>query len=191
MIKKILHRIIRVLCGKKNIYGKLGKHNRFCQGVLVYENATIGNYNYFSPYTIINNCSIGNYCSIGPGCKIGLGEHDMHAISTYPKVSNGNGPMELFKESNKTTIENDVWLGANVVIKQGVHIATGAVVGAGAVVTKDIPPYAIAVGVPAKVISYRFPEDTANQILNSDWFNKDFSQAITTVSELNNNIFNA
>lgn len=63
----VIRRTWRVVTGKKGIYGEMGKKNHFAQGVLIYEQATIGNYNYFAPYTIVNNASIGNYCSIGPG----------------------------------------------------------------------------------------------------------------------------
>lgn len=184
MIKKVVRRLFRILIGKRNIYGKVGKHNRFVHGAIVYENAQIGNYNYIGPYTVINNCRIGNYCSIGPGCMLGLGEHDLNAVSTYPKVNNGDGNMALFDFEHTTCLENDVWLGANAVVKQGVCIATGAVVGAGAVVTKDVPPYAIVVGAPAKVLRYRFPEEKIQKLLASQWFQEDLSNAKKSVKML-------
>lgn len=184
MIKKIARRLFRILIGKRNIYGKLGKHNHFAQGAIVYENAQIGNNNYIAPYAIINNCRIGNYCSIGPGCILGLGEHDLCAVSTYPKVNNGDGNMTLFDNDRVTHIENDVWLGANAVVKQGVCIATGAVVGAGAVVTKDVPPYAIVVGTPAKILRYRFSEEKIQKLLASKWFEEDLSEAKKSVKML-------
>lgn len=187
MIKKIACRLFRILIGKRNIYGKLGKHNRFAQGAIVYENAQIGNYNYIGPYTVINNCRIGNYCSIGPGCKLGLGEHDLHAISTYPSMNNGDGNMNLFDHEHATRIENDVWLGANAVVKQGVCIATGAVVGAGAVVTKDVPPYAIVVGAPARILRYRFPEEKIQKLIASQWFREDLQKAKESVKKLAEN----
>ena len=170
LIKRILFRIVRCLVGKKGIYGKIGKANHFSKGVIVYEKAEIGTNNYFSPYTLVNNAHIGNYCSIGPNCMIGLGEHDLCAISTYPRMANGNGGMKLFDEKSPTVICNDVWLGAGVVVKQGVKISNGAVIGANSVVTHDIPPYAIAVGVPARVIRYRFDEDVINALDSSRWY---------------------
>lgn len=183
MLKRIIFRVLRTVLGKHNIYGKIGKKNHFAKGILIYENAVLGNYNYLSPYTLINNCRIGNYCSVGPGCKLGLGEHDLNAISTFPKLNNGHGKMELFNMDAPAVIGHDVWLGANVVVKQGVHISTGAVIGAGAVVTKDVPPYAIAVGVPAKIMKYRFDEEKIQRILSSRWFEKNLKEAKEIINQ--------
>ena len=180
----ILFRLGRILTGKKGIYGKLGAGNHFSQGVLVYENATIGNHNYFAPYCLVNNAQIGNYCSIGPGCRLGLGEHDTTAISTLPAINNGSGNMELFHKENPTQIGCDVWLGANAVVRQGISVGHGAVIGAGAIVTHDVPPYAIAVGVPARVIGYRFNETQIEELLRSKWFLKDLQQAKKLVANL-------
>jgi acetyltransferase-like isoleucine patch superfamily enzyme len=74
-------------------------------------------------------------------------------------------------ESKQTIIGNDVFIGANVTVLDGVRIADGAVVGAGAVVVDDIPPYAVAVGVPAKVVKYRFDEATIKALLEKQWWN--------------------
>lgn len=183
-----LFRLGRIFTGKNGIYGKLGKGNHFAQGVLVYENAVIGSHNYFAPYSLVNNAVIGNYCSIGPGCRLGLGEHDIEAISTLPAIGNGAGDMELFDEAHPTVIGCDVWLGANVVVKQGVTIGHGAVIGAGAVVTRDVPPYGIAVGVPAKLKGYRFPEEQRENLLCSQWFLKDKHQAKDAVVALHETI---
>lgn len=190
MFKIIAFRLGRICIGKKGIYGKLGKKNHFAQGALVYENARIGSCNYFAPYTLVNNAVIGNYCSIGPGCKLGLGEHNTDAVSTCTKIANGNGSMELYNPEKPAIIQNDVWLGANVVVKQGVTIGNGAVIGANAVVTRDIPAYAVAVGIPARVRRYRFPNETIKALLESEWFAEEIPQAKATVSELYSNFFN-
>ena len=68
-------------------------------------------------------------------------------------------------------IGNDVWIGANAMILGGITIGDGAIIGAGAVVTKDIPPYAIVGGIPARIIRYRFPNDVINALLSSQWWN--------------------
>ena len=73
----------------------------------------------------------------------------------------------------KTIIGNDVWLGANVVVLQGVKIGNGAIIGANSVVTKDVPDYAIAVGIPSKVAKFRFSNEVITQINESNWFNQD------------------
>ncbi|MFC2097905.1 CatB-related O-acetyltransferase, partial [Bacteroidota bacterium] len=80
---------------------------------------------------------------------------------------------QYFEEYEKILIENDVWLGANVIIVDGVKIGNGAMIGAGAVVTKDVPPYAIMGGVPAKIIKYRFEKDKIDFLQKSEWWNKD------------------
>lgn len=183
-ILMLLKRLGRIVSGKRGIYGVLGKENHFAQGVLIYENAVVGSYNYFAPYAMANNAKIGNYCSIGPGCKIGLGEHDMTAISTMPAINNGEGNMELFNKEKPAAIGSDVWLGANVVVKQGVTIGNGAVIGANAVVTHDVPPYCVAVGIPAKVVRRRFSEEKCRALMDSEWFYKDKAQARDMVAVL-------
>lgn len=182
--KRILLRICRIMTGNKGVYCKKGKNNHVASGTVLYEPCTIGNYNYFAPYTLAYNAVIENYCSIGPGCRIGLADHDVHAVSTRKIINNGSEEMELFDYDHPTVIGSDVWLGANVVVKQGVKIGTGAVVGANAVVTHDIPPYAIAVGVPAKVSSFRFDEKQIEKFLNSNWYNFELDEAKELVKNL-------
>lgn len=102
---------------------------------------------------------IGNYCSIGPECVfLTGGEHRYDGLSTYPfRVMQGLTENESVTRG-PIVLEDDVWLGFRTTVMSGVTIGRGAVVAAGAVVTKDVPPYAIVGGVPAKVIKYRFPE---------------------------------
>ena len=103
---------------------------------------------------------IGNYCSIGPDCVFMTGgEHRYDGLSTYPfRVKLGLCENESITRG-PIVLEDDVWLGLRVTVMSGVTIGRGAVVAAGAVVTKDVPPYAIVGGVPAKVIKYRFPPE--------------------------------
>lgn len=170
-IKKIPHRLLRVVIGKKGIYCKYGKGNYFGKGLFLHEMTSIENYNYIGSGTMASNAKIGSYCSIAPNVKLGQMEHDINCVSTSTHISGpSHGITDFDGDSQATVIENDVWLAANVVVKQGCTVHTGAVVGAGAVVTKDIPPYAIAVGVPAKVIRYRFNPDMINVLLKSAWW---------------------
>ena len=138
----------------------------------------LGDYSYIAKNSTVNNCKIGKFCSIGPNFCCGLGIHPTNGLSTAPMFystakQNGISLCEdnKIEESKRTTIGNDVFIGANVTILDGVTIADGAVIGAGAVVTKDIPPYAVAVGVPAKVVKYRFDEDTIKNLLEQQWWN--------------------
>lgn len=88
----------------------------------------------------------------------------------------------------QTKIENDVWIGGNAIILQGVSIGNGAVIGAGAVVNKDIPDYAIAVGVPAKIVKYRFNEEKIHRLIESEWWLNDFEKATQIVKELERSV---
>lgn len=141
-------------------------------------NVQLGDYTYISKNSSISNCSIGKVCSIGPNFCCGLGVHPTNGISTAPmfySTAKQNGTTlckkNKIEESLHTTIGNDVFIGANVTVLDGVKIADGAVIGAGAVVVNDIPPYAVAVGVPAKVVKYRFDEATIKALLEKQWWN--------------------
>ena len=136
---------------------------------------------------MIQNVSIGRYCSIAPHVDIGHGEHPHRwgATSTcfytpgFAGFSNFLGAKAKTHEWNcdrHSEIGNDVWIGEHAVIKAGVKIGDGAVVAAGAVVTKDVPPYAIVGGVPAKVVKYRFDEDCVAKLRASGWWRFSLSQ---------------
>ena len=141
----------------------------------------LGDYSYISKNSTISNCEIGKFCSIGPNFCCGLGVHPTSGISTAPmfySIAERNGitlcKKNKIEESLHTVIGNDVFIGANVTVMDGVIIGDGAVIGAGAVVTKSVPPYAISVGVPARVIKYRFDEDTVSKLLEKKWWEGDY-----------------
>lgn len=155
----------------------LGKSTKIYSPFSV-NNVVLGDYSYIARNSNISNTAIGKFCSIGPNFCCGLGLHPTNGISTSPMFySTGcqNGTTmcneNKCKEMLHTTIGNDVFIGANVTVLDGVNIADGAVIGAGAVVVDDIPPYAIAVGVPAKVIKYRFSEEKVKKLLKRQWWN--------------------
>ena len=89
----------------------------------------------------------------------------MNRISTYPF----GGDAENSVSKGDIIIDDDVWIGHHVTILTGVHVGQGVVIAAGAVVTKDVPPYAIVGGVPAKIIKYRFPDDMIKKLLMIDY----------------------
>lgn len=159
----------------------LGDHTRVYPPFFL-KSVFLGEYSYIAKNSSISNCEIGKFCSIGPNFCCGLGIHPVHGISTSPmfySTAKQNG-VSLCKEnkmaeSAHTVIGNDVFIGANVTILDGVHIGDGVVIGAGAVVTKDIPSYAIAVGVPATVIKYRFDSETISSLLERKWWNENNS----------------
>ncbi len=111
---------------------------------------------------------IGRYCSIANDVIIGPSEHPITNFSTHPisyDVENYPG------KETKTIIGNDVWLGTRCIIKKGVTIGDGAVVASGAIVTKNVPPYAVVAGVPTKIIKYRFEPETIDELLKLQWWN--------------------
>jgi len=130
----------------------------------------------------IYNCSIGKFCSIGANVKIGLGRHPSTGfVSTSPVFYSKKGQLpiifdieeEKFPEYLRINIGNDVWVGYNVTILDGVSIGDGAIIAAGSVVTKDVLPYSIVGGVPAKLIKYRFSEEIILALINLKWWEKD------------------
>jgi acetyltransferase-like isoleucine patch superfamily enzyme len=136
----------------------------------------LGAYSYVSQSSIVNKTIVGKFCSIGHGTYVGLWEHNM-SVSThsfYLYETSGDfvkGYKSFDKCAINTSVGNDVWLGANCVILKGCIIGDGAIVGAGSVVTRDVPPYGIAVGNPAKVVKYRFPPEEVAFLLKLQWWN--------------------
>lgn len=175
-------KIIQCIKYRRYILGRIGRDNKFRPGVFITSAADIGNNNFFGDRTMVGNAKIGNYCSFGPDVKIAQSQHSIDYVTTYQSISEKNVGFSLM--SQKAIIDNDVWIGANAVIMQGVHISTGAVIGANAVVTKDVPPYAIVVGIPAKIIRYRFPEETIDTLLSSKWWDNPFPKVCDAVREL-------
>ena len=156
----------------------LGKNSKVVAPYFLHD-VHLGDFSYIAKNANVSNCVIGKFCSIGPNFCSGMGTHPTNGISTAPMFystakQNGITLCEQSKvnESFQTIIGNDVFIGANVTVLDGVTIGNGAVIGAGAVVTKDIPSYAIAVGVPAVVVKYRFDAQTINKLNASCWWSQ-------------------
>ena len=133
---------------------RMGRMNFIERGVFL-SKSQIGSYNYIGHYTIIDKAIIGNYCSIASGVMVGGAEHPYSWWSTSFRLCEGT-------VKPTTTIEDDVWIGAKASIRAGVRIGRGAVIGSHSLILKDVPPYAIVVGSPGKLLKYRFgPERIA------------------------------
>lgn len=195
MLKKLLFKIIK---GKNNKKGQNVRinplayvnnsnfsGNNYVDRLCRIRNTSFGNYSYIGYNSDLNNVQIGNYCSISSDVKIGLGNHPIDFFSTSPIFYSNKNPFNLKINKVKyddrpdlTIIENDVWIGANVIIIDGIIIGNGAIIAAGSVVTKNVGEYAIVGGVPAKVIKKRFDELTTQKLRESKWWEKDAKELI-------------
>ena len=163
----------------------LSKNVHFEKGVTVETGShvqadKIGKYTYINKYCLIEkNTTIGRFCSVAYNVKIGLGSHPVDWVSTHqfaydPKYKFVNESRQFEnKESTKTVIGNDVWIGANAIILAGVNVGDGAIIGANSLVTEDVEPYAVVHGTPAKFSRYRFEKPTIEDLLNIKWWNWD------------------
>jgi acetyltransferase-like isoleucine patch superfamily enzyme len=150
----------------------LSYHSRVAEYASL-SNTSIGQYSSIGRYAKIVHTNIGKYCAISWDTTINaISHHYNHlTINAFPYVPYvGNFVKERKQSYQQVTIKNDVWIGANSVIMPGITIGNGAIIGAGAVVTKNVPDYAIVAGVPAKIIKYRFEEDIVKRLLELQWW---------------------
>jgi acetyltransferase-like isoleucine patch superfamily enzyme len=139
---------------------------------------TIGRHTYgVTEFTVFNATPdhpvvIGSFCSVADGVQIhGESNHANDRASTYPFRVRLQGLAEPAQGKGKVTIGNDVWIGSRAIILSNLEIGDGAVIGAGAIVTKDVPPYAIVAGNPARLIRYRFDPETIAALAAICWWN--------------------
>jgi virginiamycin A acetyltransferase len=139
--------------------------------------AELGKHSYTGINTVIMHAKIGAFCSVSWNVSIGGANHDYTRVTQHSFLYNShdklrplNEPVAYDRFSDPVVIGNDVWIASGAVITRGVTIGDGAVIAANAVVTKDVPPYAIVGGVPAKVLKYRFSRDIIDLLLILKWW---------------------
>ncbi|HEX8514845.1 MAG TPA: CatB-related O-acetyltransferase [Bacteroidia bacterium] len=170
-----LEYMVEVSNCKFNNYNTLYKYSRI-------RNTELGDFSYVARNSQIYNTTVGKFTCIGPNVNTGMGAHpSSEFVSSHPLFYSTLGQSSglviveknLFDEFPVTMIGNDVWIGNNVTIKYGVKIGDGAIIGSGAVVTKDVEPYSIVGGVPARIIKYRFRPEEIEFLERFRWWDKD------------------
>lgn len=141
--------------------------------------SSFGDYSYCAGDVSIIYSEVGKFCSFASHVRLNPGNHPMDRVTqhhmTYRRAQYGFGEVDDedffdWRRAAKVTVGHDVWLGHGALLMPGVTVGTGAVVGAGAVVTRDIEPYTIAVGVPAKPLRKRFPSEVVEKLMQICWW---------------------
>jgi len=173
-----------------NAASKIAQHCRILENTFIL-NCDIKTCSYVGKNSVLQNASIGSFCSIANDVVIGLGAHPTSHFSTSPIFYRTKNPLKVklidedvgFVEYQKIDIGNDVWIGARAMIMDGVKIGDGAIIAAGAVVTKNVPAYAIVGGIPAKIIRYRLDSKKIDQLLKLKWWTWPLSDITNRMAE--------
>lgn len=171
-----------------SIKSLVGSNINIAERTYIDGNCRIGSYTYIGKNCNLTKVDIGRYCSIANNVSIGQGEHQLNDVSTSSFFYQ-NSYETLTREA--CTIGNDVWIGSDAVILRGVYIGHGAVVGANAVVTRDVEPFSIVVGSPAKHVRYRLNDQMRSKILISKWWDHDFETAKKEIGRLSDDAKNS
>ncbi len=155
----------------------------------------VGAFSYFNYGCEVSSSTIGRFCSIGQRSLINPGEHSPEFLSTHPFATDPSGiscgmhassvyraiagarlhNISLSRSAGRVSIGNDVWIGAQVIVLAGVEVGHGAILAAGAVVTRNVAPYSIVGGVPARVLKMRFDDHTIDRLLQLAWWDYDLT----------------
>lgn len=184
----------------KNITYPLENYKKLCflKNIITNPNIIVGDYTYYDDFEDIKNFEnnvkylfdfigdkliIGKFCMIASGVTFIMngGNHLTDSISAYPFAIFGNGwehamDGKSYPNKGNTTIGNDVWIGHNATIMPGVYIGDGAIIATNATVTKDVEPYSIVGGNPAKYIKKRFKEDQIKDLIEIKWWDWDIDK---------------
>ncbi len=180
IMRRIVKKIKHVFFGKPRVANEVRNFQIMHNSILSGDNV-IGDHTYIGFNCIITSSTIGRYCSIANNVSIGIGEHKIKRVSTSSLFY--KRPFETLTEKD-CIIGDDVWIGSNVVVRRGVTIGNGAVIGANAFVNKNVKPYEIVGGIPAKHIKMRFNENLIALIEASRWWQEDLEKAKTIIADL-------
>lgn len=163
----------------------IGRQITVMEGTHISADCSVDSFTYIGYNTFITKTNLGSYNSIANNVHIGQGEHPLEEFSTSVFLMD-NPYTELTRK--ECIIEHDVWIGTGSVIRRGVKIGTGAVVGANSFVNCDIPPYAVFAGSPAKLLRYRLPEKEIVALLTSEWWKQDPESAKQCIKKIKANL---
>lgn len=185
-----MHRLLgNVYARARRIYLEGGRRKLEKAGRL-----SIGRHTYGSPRLLTfrnddTSLTIGSFCSIGPDVTFVLGgNHATDRVTTFPIAERFGLPNRTpgFPESKGSiTVGDDVWIGFGATILSGVTIGHGSVIAAGAIVNRDVLPFAIVAGIPAKTVGYRFSEETQRAVIASQWWTLSDEQIVKAIDTLN------
>ncbi len=185
-----LYRKVKLYKTRKN-WRRKNKHNGTeLKSAIDISLVHVGNYTYgdldvVASSGISSRLRIGHFCCIASDVKFFLtGNHEMRTISTFPFDVRIFGELPKGLGNGDIVLKDDVWIGQRALIMSGVEIGQGAIIAAGSIVTKDVPPYAIAGGVPAKVIRYRFSDEVINELMRIDYTCLDIEKIRTHRKEI-------
>lgn len=177
-VSYLLQRALVKMLNPKSVRASVINRRAHIGSGVQFVNSSVDEYSYIGPNSIIIKTKIGKYCSIASDVRIGLAEHPMNLLSTssiFFDETNvlgkglGGSSDSYFR---RTTIGNDVWIGCNCMIKGGSTISDGAVIGMGSILTKDVGPYEIWAGNPARMIRKRFSDEEIFILLKHPWWGK-------------------
>lgn len=176
MVSYYIRKIFRkFLLGSAIKNSQIHKTSKIGIGCNVVE-SSLGKHSYVGDYTNLSMVEVGSFVSISSNCSIGGGAHPIVWVSTSPVFTDTRSILRKnlisnhFNTHKPTYIGNDVWIGTHVLIKAGIHVGDGAIIGMGSVVTKDIGAYEIWAGNPARYLRKRFSDDDIRMLVDIKWW---------------------
>jgi phosphonate metabolism protein (transferase hexapeptide repeat family) len=171
----LIHETARISECEFGAYTDIGAHS-------VMQNVRLGDYSYACQFCIFQNAVIGKFSNIAAAVRIGPTMHPLDRPTlhhfTYRRMQYGLDDHDdedffAWRRTQTAFVGHDTWIGHGAIIMPNVHVGHGAIIGSGGVVTKDVPPFAVAVGVPARVIRQRFPDSIAEALTKIAWWDWD------------------